>query len=185
MTRAIRWQHGLVIVTFTLLVYSGFALTYPESWWAAPLLLGESYRYPVRGMLHRGCATILMLVLAWHVVHLIVSPKLRRCMRAAIPGLSDLRQLRGAIAYYLGWRAEPPHAGTFGYAEKAEYWAFLWGMGVMSVTGLLLWFENATLRYLPAWTPDVATALHFWEAVLATLAILVWHFYWVIFDPDV
>jgi hypothetical protein len=32
---------------------------------------------------------------------------------------------------------------------------------------------------------DVATAVHFYEAVLATLAIVVWHFYSVIFDPDV
>ncbi len=31
----------------------------------------------------------------------------------------------------------------------------------------------------------MATAIHFYEAVLATLAIVVWHLYWVIFDPDV
>jgi hypothetical protein len=31
----------------------------------------------------------------------------------------------------------------------------------------------------------VATSVHFYEAVLATLAIVVWHFYPVIFDPDV
>jgi hypothetical protein len=41
------------------------------------------------------------------------------------------------------------------------------------------------LRFLPKWTTDIATAIHFYEAILATLAILVWHFYWVIFDPDV
>ena len=28
-------------------------------------------------------------------------------------------------------------------------------------------------------------AIHFYEAVLATLAIVVWYFYQVIFDPDV
>jgi len=32
---------------------------------------------------------------------------------------------------------------------------------------------------------DVATSVHFFEALLATLAIIVWHFYTVIFDPDV
>jgi hypothetical protein len=32
---------------------------------------------------------------------------------------------------------------------------------------------------------DVATSVHFYEALLATLAIVVWHFYTVIFDPDV
>jgi hypothetical protein len=56
---------------------------------------------------------------------------------------------------------------------------------VTSVTGLMLWFINGTLRYLPSWVADVATAIHFYEAILATLSILVWHFYWMIFDPDV
>ena len=38
---------------------------------------------------------------------------------------------------------------------------------------------------LARWWVDVATAIHFYEAILATLAILVWHFYQVFFDPDV
>jgi hypothetical protein len=32
---------------------------------------------------------------------------------------------------------------------------------------------------------DAATALHWYEAILATLAILIWHFYGVIFDPEI
>ncbi|MFQ6617743.1 MAG: hypothetical protein ACE5QV_03545, partial [Fidelibacterota bacterium] len=32
---------------------------------------------------------------------------------------------------------------------------------------------------------DVATAVHYYEAILATLAILVWHFYHVIFKPGI
>jgi len=31
---------------------------------------------------------------------------------------------------------------------------------------------------------DVATTVHFYEAILATLAIIVWHLYQVIADPD-
>ncbi|MGH3055133.1 MAG: cytochrome b/b6 domain-containing protein, partial [Gaiellaceae bacterium] len=102
-----------------------------------------------------------------------------------LPSLRDGRTALGTVAYYIGLAAHAPHGGTFNYAEKAEYWAFMWGTAVMTLTGFLLWFENTTLSYLPSWVPDVATALHFYEAILATLAILVWHFYWVIFDPDV
>jgi hypothetical protein len=58
-------------------------------------------------------------------------------------------------------------------------------MIVMSLTGLLLWFENFMLRELPAWVPAAATAIHFYEAVLASLAILIWHMYWTVFDPVV
>lgn len=73
----------------------------------------------------------------------------------------------------------------FSYIEKAEYWAFLWGAVLMAATGLPLWFADWTLRNFPKWVTDVATAIHFYEAVLASLAILVWHLYWTVFDPDV
>ncbi|MGB9602406.1 MAG: hypothetical protein ACPMAG_06430, partial [Limisphaerales bacterium] len=37
----------------------------------------------------------------------------------------------------------------------------------------------------PRWIIDVAITIHYYEAILACLAIIVWHFYHVIFDPDV
>jgi len=49
----------------------------------------------------------------------------------------------------------------------------------------MLWFENRTLHYLPKWALDLATIVHYYEAWLATLAIVVWHLYYVIFNPDV
>ena len=58
-------------------------------------------------------------------------------------------------------------------------------MVVMTLTGVLLWFENFSLTYLPKMATDIATTIHFYEAVLATLSIFVWHLYWVIYDPDV
>jgi hypothetical protein len=69
--------------------------------------------------------------------------------------------------------------------EKAEYWAVVWGTIVMVVTGVMLWANNWSLQWLPKWILDVATYVHWYEAVLASLAIVVWHFYSVIFDPDV
>jgi hypothetical protein len=38
--------------------------------------------------------------------------------------------------------------------------------------------------YFPMWTYDAARAIHFYEAILATLTIIVWHFYSVIFNPE-
>jgi hypothetical protein len=55
----------------------------------------------------------------------------------------------------------------------------------MAVTGLMIWFKLETTHWVPRWFIDVATTMHYYEAILATLAILVWHFYFVIFDPDV
>jgi hypothetical protein len=61
----------------------------------------------------------------------------------------------------------------------------VWGAVVMALTGVMLWANNLMLALLPKLWLDVATSVHFYEAVLATLAIVVWHFYSVIFDPDV
>jgi len=91
----------------------------------------------------------------------------------------------GNFAYYLGAAKVKPRIARFGYAEKAEYWAVVWGTIVMGLTGLMIWFKLGLFAFLPRWAIDIALAVHFYEAVLATLAIIVWHFYHVIFDPDV
>jgi cytochrome b subunit of formate dehydrogenase len=184
MPRVVRWQHGLIMLSFPFLVYSGFALTYPESWWARPLLAWET-RFGLRGLLHRGAALILLVALLWHFVHVLSKPTFRRRLRGLAWSRKDWQHLRSMLAYHMGWRAEPPPGSAFTYIEKAEYWAFLWGTAVMAVSGFALWFNDVMLRYFPKWLTDVATAIHFYEAALATLAIVVWHFYWVIFDPDV
>jgi cytochrome b subunit of formate dehydrogenase len=102
-----------------------------------------------------------------------------------LPTLSDVRETTQQVAYLVGLRAEPAQFDRFSYIEKAEYWSLIWGSVVMAVTGFALWFETAALRVLPLWALDVATYIHFYEALLATLAIAVWHFYYVIFNPDV
>ena len=55
----------------------------------------------------------------------------------------------------------------------------------MGLTGLMIWFKLGLFSFLSRGWIDIALAIHFYEAVLATLAIVIWHFYHVIFDPDV
>ena len=57
--------------------------------------------------------------------------------------------------------------------------------GAFGVTGLMIWLKIDVTQYLPRWAVDVAITIHYYEAILACLAIVVWHFYHVMFDPDV
>ena len=134
--------------------------------------------------MHRVAGVVLIAALVLHLFHLAVSPRDRAILRKLWPGRQDLRDLVGLIRHHLG-RGPRPLFGCFSYAEKLEYWAFLWGTAVMAVTGFLLWFDDFTLRNFPKWVADAATTVHFYEAILATLAILVWHLYMVVFDPEV
>jgi len=162
---------------------TGFALKFPKAWWAAPLLAWEG-QFAFRGLVHRVAGIVLIAALLFHVVHLFVSPRSRKILKQLWMRPRDLRDLVAMTRHNLG-RGPRPLFGHFSYAEKIEYWAFLWGTAVMAVTGVLLWFNDFTLRNLPTWVADAATVVHYYEAILATAAIVVWHFYMVIFDPDV
>src|SRR6185436_4328604 len=152
--------------------------------WAAPLVAFEG-SFPLRADVHRAAALLLCAAYAYHVVHLARAKRERRMLRRMLPSVRDARDVLGFFAWALGRRAQRPGFGVVNYAEKMEYWAFFWGTLVMAVSGFVLWFESWSLRLLPSWVLDAATAVHWYEAILATLAILVWHFYMVVFDPDV
>jgi formate dehydrogenase gamma subunit len=176
-----RLQHWLLLTSFIVLVLSGFALQYPDSWLAS--MLGSSEF--LRRIVHRVAAVVMLVVGGYHVLYLTLSKEGRAWVRDMFPRLKDLKDVLGNFAYYLGVRKEKPKIARFGYAEKAEYWAVIWGTIVMGLTGLMIWFKIGVFGFLPRWWIEIALAVHFYEAVLATLAIIVWHFYHVIFDPDV
>jgi cytochrome b subunit of formate dehydrogenase len=177
-----RIAHAGVILSFPTLVFTGFALKYPEAWWARPLLLWEGH-FAFRGLVHRTAAIVLIAATVYHVIHLAIVRKDRLFLKAMMPQIKDATDLVQVFAYNLGLSKVEPRFAKFNYAEKMEYWAFMWGTVVMTVSGFLLWFNNFTLRYFPKWISDAATAIHYYEALLATFSILLWHFYMVIFDP--
>jgi cytochrome b subunit of formate dehydrogenase len=179
-----RVQHAVLVVSFLTLVWTGFALKYPDTWWARPLLVLEG-AHSVRSIVHRIAAVVFMAISVTHLVSLIVNRKLRQHWMEMLPNRRDPREALSNFAYNLGLGSVPPERSPHSYVEKAEYWAVVWGAIVMVATGLLLWANNLAMRMLPKSWLDVATSVHFYEALLATLAIVVWHFYSVIFDPDV
>ena len=183
MNRNFRIAHAGVILSFPTLVFTGFALKYPEAWWARPILLWERH-FAFRGAVHRSAAVLLVAATVYHVIHLMVVRRDRnQFLKAMIPDFKDATDLVHVFAYNLGLTKTQPTFSKFNYAEKMEYLAFMWGTVVMTVSGLLLWFNDFTLRYFPKWVSDAATAIHYYEALLATLSILIWHWYMVIFDP--
>jgi cytochrome b subunit of formate dehydrogenase len=182
MNRNFRIAHWGVILSFPTLVVTGFALKYPDAWWTRPILLWESH-FAFRGAVHRGAAVILVAATVYHMIHLAVVTRDRMFLKAMMPQFRDALDLVQVFAYNLGFSKVAPTFTKFNYAEKLEYLAFMWGTLVMTVSGLLLWFNNLTLRYFPKWVSDAATAVHYYEALLATFAILIWHSYMVVFDP--
>lgn len=178
-----RLQHTFLVAAFVLLAYSGFELKYPGRWWGLPFewMGGEEFRRQA----HRAAALVFIAFSAVHFGYLAFAAAGRRRFKALLPARRDLRDPGRLVAFNLGLAGKRPLLARVSYIEKAEYWALVWGSSVMVVTGAVLVFDTVSLRLLPLWVIESSRVVHFMEAVLACLAILAWHGYWVVFDPEV
>jgi formate dehydrogenase gamma subunit len=181
MDRSQRRQHFVLASSFIVLAVTGFALRFPDSWIGKALGSNELFRR----WSHRLAGVVLLVAGAYHVCYILRKKEGRQLVKDLFPLGKDLSDLMGSLLYFAGLRSEKPKIGRFGYAEKMEYWAVIWGTVIMGLTGLMIWFKMDVTRFLPRWAVDVALTVHYYEAILACLAIVVWHFYHVIFDPDV
>lgn len=184
MTKPERIAHIVLLISFFILVYTGFAHKYPNAFFSYPFNIGDAGPL-VRKILHRVAGVIFIILMSYHAWYMLCTERGRVKLKALMPKWSDATDILKFFKYNLGLAKEPPKFDRFSYIEKAEYWALIWGSFVMIVTGLILMFENVSLSFMPKWLIDVMLVVHFFEALLATLAIIVWHFYWTIFDPHV
>jgi formate dehydrogenase gamma subunit len=181
MSRSQRWQHAVLAGSFITLAVTGFALKFPDSWIA--MLMGSSE--PFRRWSHRVAGIVLLVAGLYHLIYLLRIQQGRQLAKDLFPIKKDLVDVIAAGRYLVGLSPNKPKIGRFGYAEKMEYWAVIWGTIIMGVTGLVVWFKMEVTQWLPRWAVDVALTIHYYEAIFACLAIIVWHFYHVMFDPDV
>jgi formate dehydrogenase gamma subunit len=185
MSRSERLQHVALFSSFFVLVLTGFMLHYPDAWWVAGLRRLHDRLFDLRSLMHRVAGVVMLLASLFHISYLAFTTRGRGFLRDMLPARADLGGALGMLRYNLGLTPDKPQFGRFSYVEKAEYWALVWGTIVMALTGGILWFENASMGVLTKLGWDIARTVHFYEAWLATLAIVVWHFYYVIFNPDV
>lgn len=180
-----RLQHAVLGVSFTGLVITGFMLRYPEAWWVVGIRNLSENAFEWRSLLHRITAVMMLAVSAWHIVYLACTAHGRKLFLDVLPRWRDVTDPWKVLKFNLGFAPEKPAFGRFSYIEKLEYWAMVWGTILMTITGFVLWFDNTSMGLLGKLGIDIARSIHFYEAILATLAIIVWHFYFVIFNPDV
>ena len=185
MTLGERIQHGALVLSFTVLVVTGFMLRYPDAFWVAWIRSLGVGVFEIRSLLHRLAGVVLLVTIVAHVGQVTLTAHGRPLIRDLLPARRDLEEMIGALRYSLGLSPQRPLFGRFSYIEKSEYWAVAWGSGVMILTGVAMWFENSSIRILTKLGWDVSRTIHFYEAWLAVLAILVWHFYHVVFRPTV
>lgn len=173
-----RIEHWIMMLSFTLLALTGLPQKYPDAGASLAILrmLGgiESLR-----SIHHAAAVVMMLGTVWHFLVMGYSVFVLRDQMSMLPTLQDAKDGIQALLYNLGFAKAYPQMGRYTFEEKMEYWAFVWGAVIMSVTGFMMWNPIITTQFLPGEFVPAAKAAHGGEAVLAVLAIIIWHMYGV------
>jgi formate dehydrogenase gamma subunit len=176
-------QHTALTVSFVVLAITGFALRMPDAFWVR-WLVGLGMTEGLRGDLHRWAAVLLMATSLFHGIYLLSTKRGRWELKALSPSRKDFADLRGTLRHYLFRDGEKVRFGRYDYSQKAEYWSLVWGTLLMAATGLILWFPVLSARIFPAVVIPASQTIHYYEAVLATLVIVVWHLFFVVFHPE-
>ncbi|MCL4394246.1 MAG: hypothetical protein M1482_05490, partial [Chloroflexi bacterium] len=129
--------------------------------------------------IHHICAVILILASIYHVVVVAYKVFVLRVRWTMFPRVDDVLDALDAVRYNLGLTKEQPRSGRYNYAEKVEYWALVWGTIIMAATGFIMWNPIYATRFVSGEIIPAAKAAHGAEAILAVLAIVIWHFYGV------
>jgi cytochrome b subunit of formate dehydrogenase len=173
-----RVQHWVMTLSFTLLAVTGLPQRYALADWAEGLIAVLGGIETVR-VIHRAAAVVFILVTLYHFVHVAYKVVVLRVQMSMLPGLKDVTDLLDAVRWNLGLARRRPRLPRYNFAEKIEYWSLIWGTLLMILTGFMLWNPIATTHFLPGEVIPAAKTAHSAEALLAVLAVLIWHFYGV------
>lgn len=180
-----RIQHGTLAVSFIILVITGFMLRFPDSWWVSHIRDLSEDAFTFRSLLHRIAAVVIVSISFYHIVYVGFIPRGRQLIKDLFPRYQDLKDALAVAKFNLGLLKNKPKLDRFSYIEKAEYWALIWGTIVMALTGFIMWFDNTFIGIFTKLGYEISRTIHYYEAWLAFLSILVWHFYFVIFNPEI
>ena len=173
-----RVQHLVMLTSFLVLTATGLPQKYVflNNRYVDAVIDAMGGIETVR-IVHRFAATALMIVTVFHLLVVAYRVYVKRARLAMLPGYRDALDAVQAVRYNLGLARERPRMDRYTWEEKVEYWSLIWGTIVMIGTGFMLWNPVATARFLPGEFIPAAQVVHGGEALLAILAVLIWHFY--------
>lgn len=187
-TKANSRMHVVIIVTFLVLALTGLPLKFHSAPWAQTLmnLLGG---VELAGLLHRVAAIGTFGYMLIHVGQVFVRWAINKEKglfwgpNSMVPQPKDLRDFGANIRYFL-YLGERPPGDRWTYFEKFDYLAVFWGVMIIGLSGLMLWFPGLFTRFLPGWALNAAYVVHSDEALLATGFIFVFHFFHTHLRPE-
>ena len=144
------------MVSVTLLIITGFALKYHNTWLGRFLIFLEG-GFEARGTLHRISAVLLFITAVYHLIYIIFTREGRAEFKELLPMKKDFSDFVESVRYDIGKNEKPPMYGRYSYKEKIQYWFFFLFVVLMILSGIVLWFHNYFFGVLPKWFFDLSS----------------------------
>ncbi len=186
-----RLTHLVIIVSFLGLTATGMPLKFAGTPWASSVM-GFFGGPGVARIIHRLCAVLTLVYVIMHLGFLGRSfwkAGLTKTGRfffgpdSMVFSPKDIKDMVGHFKWFL-FLGPRPKFDRWTYWDKFDYWGEFWGVTVIGLSGLLLWFPEFFSRFLPGWIFNVALVVHSIEALLAASIIFLVHFFNVHLRPS-
>lgn len=173
-----RWEHLVLILSFTALLLTGLPQKYREFSWSQDLLSSPE-RLTLIQQIHHLAAILLILEAIYHLGRAIYLLARRKLPGDILPVWQDVRDAGQMAQYLLFMRKDKPKFGKYNFEQKVTYWFVFFAVLIMTVTGIIIWFPELVTRFIPGEMVPAAKLAHSTEAVVAAIFLVIWHLYHV------
>jgi formate dehydrogenase subunit gamma len=176
-----RWEHAILILSVTGLLCTGLPQKYQNTGWSQ-WIISSPERLAQIQQIHHIFALLLIAEVLYHLFQGISLMARRRLSGSIFPTWQDLRDAWQMIKYLLFLTRKKPVYGKYNFEQKFTYWFLFFGLGLLVLSGLVLWFPLIITRVLPGGIVPAAYLAHSNEAIVAVVFIVIWHFFHVHFQ---
>jgi formate dehydrogenase gamma subunit len=177
-TRGQRWEHGLLMLCIAILLLTGLPQKYRDFGWSQ-WLLSSPERVQLIQQIHHLTALVLTALVLYHLGRAIYLIIRRRLPGDMLPSWQDVRDAWQTTRYLFFLTRRKPAYGKYIFEQKFTYWFLFFGIGILVISGFILWFPEVVTRFLPGGVIPAAWLAHSNEAVVAAIFIVIWHFFHV------
>lgn len=173
-----RWEHMIIILSFTILLLTGLPQRYRSAPWSQQIL-STPERIETVQQIHHIAAIVLTLEVIYHLGNALIHLVKRNLPGDMLPSWQDVRDAWHMILYLIFLRKEKPAFGKYNFEQKFTYWFLFWVFGVMVITGFIIWFPEWFTTFLPGGIVPASKVAHSTEAIIGAVFVIIWHFYHV------
>ncbi len=173
-----RWEHALLLLCIAILAITGLPQKYNTTTWSQAILSSPD-RLNLFQQIHHITALVLTALVIYHLGRAIYLMSRRKLSGDMFPTLQDIKDSWNMALYLVYIKKQKPGFGKYNFEQKVTYWFLFFTIGIMIVSGYIMWFPEVITRVIPGGIIPAAIMAHSTEAIVTLIFILLFHFYHV------